>query len=214
LCKEARPRLTKIEISLRGHYHDDAKTHEDDGSQPGYDQGFLLCADSLEDLRICADLIRGLPGLASLSRLRYLEASLITIFSSPSTALAGVANICDRLPPSLESISLCEVGFHPWPIETNDWPLMEDEGESCVLKYYGGLLGKTLSGLLLESKEKLPQLRRVYMEMYGSCWDGFHVEAAGLGLRMCTESSIPQGLTSIDCVMLHKVWHTAVYEYE
>lgn len=212
MCKDARPRLRKIEIELRGHYHDDVKTHEDDGSQPGYDEGFILCADSLEDLRICADLIRGLPGLASLSRLRYLEASLITIFSSPSNALAG--NICDRLPPSLESISLREVGFDPWPIETNDWPVREDEGESCVLKQYGRLLGKTLSALLLERKEKLPKLRRVHMLMYPGCWDSFLVEAEGLGLGVFTEPSIPPGMTSIECVMLHNVWHTEVYVYE
>jgi len=52
------------------------------------------------------------------------------------------------------------------------------------------------------------------MLMYERCWDSFLVEAAGLGLGMFTEPSIPPRWTSIECVMLHNVWHTDVYVYE
>ena len=175
---------------------------EAEKSKRDYNKAFLLCADTLEDLRIDTSMVSGLPCLPSMSRLRYLEASLMNIFRSHNEALTGVANICDHLPPSLESISLLEWSWYPWPPRTRDWPRREAGSKTGTPAYACELLAKARSGLLGASREKLPRLRRVRIEVDASACDEAAVR------RLPIVRSLRSRVIRIDCILLHGDWHT------
>ena len=110
ICKEARLKLKRVELSIASRYDggdDDGKGG--DADKPSYyNETFLLCADTLEHLRIGSPgLVSSLPYLTSITRLRYLEASVTYIFPTPD-AMRAAADICDHLPFSLKSTHLVD----------------------------------------------------------------------------------------------------------
>ena len=175
MCKEAGPPLQRVELSLAPRY-DGGGNGGGDADEPSYNEAFLLCADRLEHLRIGSPgLVSGLPCLVSLTRLRYLEASVTYIFSTPDAMRA--ADICDHLPSSLESLHLVDDLWEPWPAAE---PLIaEDE--------YAGLLKGALVQLLCGGTAKLPRLKRVCLRASEKSWGDYHQRPEMQSL--CTVSS-------------------------
>ncbi|KAK0640723.1 hypothetical protein B0T16DRAFT_448372 [Cercophora newfieldiana] len=171
MCEVARPRLKRIEIWLSPRL--DQRAESDTG--PGYDQAFLLCADSLEHLKLGSRLVNSLPCLPSLLRLRSLELSVTDIFPT-ADAMRG-ADICDHFPPSLRSLFLVDDLWEPW--EHSGSPVAEEE--------YASLLKAAFSRLLLGSGKKLPRLRDVCVQVTASSWGDYHEKSTEIR-HLCTAS--------------------------
>jgi hypothetical protein len=188
MCKEARPKLKRVELFLAPRYDGEGG----DANEPSYyNEAFLLCADTLEHLRIGSPgLVSGLPCLTSMNRLRYLEASVTYIFPTPD-AMRAAADICDHLPSSLQSIYLADDLWEPWP--TVDPPTTEEE--------YAGLLKAALFQLLRGSAEKLPRLKAVCLRACPSSWGDYHEETPEMR-GLCRVSSRIGSSISMECVTL------------
>ncbi|KAK5660622.1 hypothetical protein OQA88_13186 [Cercophora sp. LCS_1] len=186
LCKDARPRLRSVEISLSPRYDEG----EGDVDKPGYNEAFLSCADSLQHLRIGPGLVTtGLPCLTSMARLTYLEASVTAIFPSP--AAMRTADICDHLPPSLQSVTLVDNLVDPWP--SSDPPVKDEE--------YASLLKMALSKLLLGSERTLPRLKRVSIQVRSTSWGDYHEKTPEVR-NLCTVSSQSANTIRIDGITI------------
>jgi len=193
MFKEAEPSLRAIDISVASEYSVIA-----DPESPGYNEAILLCAASLESLRL--DLkgmddyaihlgpARQLSCLSSMQRLRYLEVSLTVVFSSPAAMEA--TDICDFLPPSLRSICLNET-YPPWQLSISD--MSPDD----VISAHARLLKRSLFQLVLASGQKLPLLKRVCVVGQNEDWDFDATELEGL----CAVETGDRQLF-IDCVTL------------
>lgn len=194
LCEEARPPLKRIHISISPYF--DGKGN---GNQPGYNEAFALCADSLEYLRLDmgpSDYVtshfgptRRLSCLPSLRKLKHLELSVAPLFGGWRM---GCADVCDYLSPSLESIRLYE----------DDYRYPEVRG---VL--YDSI--KTAwKQLVLHSEQKLPFLRRVHILM-GLHEDvverfekEFDEEPDGPKLKSLCTMSVTGSRVEIECIPL------------
>ena len=195
MCKDAGPKLRAIDISIAGGYSQIVVPN-----QPGYNEAFLLCATSLESLRLdfvglshtAAHLgpTGRLSCLPSMQRLARLEVPLTLIFSSP--AVMEPVDICDHLPPSLRIIYLHEV-YLPWGSDMRSTSVDND-----LVAAHGRLLKRSLFQMVLESSQKLPLLERVCIDGEVEGWD---FDATELG-DLCTEDSRRGRDIVVDCVTL------------
>ncbi|KAK5659557.1 hypothetical protein OQA88_759 [Cercophora sp. LCS_1] len=186
MCKEARPPLKRVELSLAPRYDEGERGDPD---EPGCNEAFLLCADTLEHLRIGPGLAYGLPCLRSMIQLRYLETSVTSIF--PTFDAMRVVDICDHLPTSLQSIYLDDDLSEPWPAVE---PLTTEEE-------YAQLLKVALFQLVCRSAEKLPRLKSVCLRACSSSWRDYHEEASEMR-GLCRVSSRIGGSIRMDFVTL------------
>jgi len=196
MCKDVAPKLRAIDISIADGYDQMVPPN-----QPGYNEAFLLCATSLESLRLdfcglshtAAHLGPNgrLSCLPSMQRLTRLEVPLTLIFPSPAAMEA--VDICDHLPPSLRIMYLHEVSPPCWP-DMHSTSVDDDD----LVATYKGLLKRSLFQLVLESTQKLPLLERVCIDGEVKEWD---FDAAELG-DLCTEDSRRFQDIVVDCVTL------------
>ncbi|KAK0620661.1 hypothetical protein B0T14DRAFT_235410 [Immersiella caudata] len=198
MCKDAGPKLRKVDISIAGGYNQPV-----DPGQSGFNEAFMLCATSLESLRLdfCSlshtEAHLGptgrLSSLPSMQRLARLDVPLTLIFSSTAAMDALSDDICDRLPPSLRIIYLREA-YPPWPASD-----MHGTGvNGDLVAGHNRLLKRSLVQMVLESSQKLPLLERVCIDGEVEGWD---FDTAELG-DLCTTDSRRGRDIVVDCVTL------------
>jgi len=194
LCKEARPKLKRIDISISPRFNEEGVQ-----CQPGYNEAFALCADSLEYLRFGVEWMhnyvshlgpaRGLSCLPSMQKLKYLEVSITVIFSSLATIKESDIRNC--LPPSLETICLSDELWEPWQDS------VPEKGTDDLVKEHAMALKRAMIQLVLYSEQKLPLLTDVHVRVNKSYWKFDETEVRGL----CTVSEVGTAF-HVDCITL------------
>jgi hypothetical protein len=181
LCQDPIQRLKSIDISVPTYFH------EDGGHNTlGYSDVFLLCSASLERLRFCVERTvfydshlgptRQLSCLPFMSRLRHLEVSVPVIFRDSVTMEA--ADICDHLPPSLESIYLREAMLRPWQRQNYGLSLEE---LADLAREHSRFLKRALLQLVRRSERILPLLKSVHLCVAEGYWVFDEAELEGHG---------------------------------
>jgi len=155
LFKQAAPKLKKLDISLGPEYPTQPGKQDED--QRGFNEALSLCAESLEYLRLEIETphqpapAKHLPCISSMTKLKHLEVSMTALFPiSDAMEAAGDMDICDFLPPSLQTLCLNEEIWHPWRCPIMGTNIQHERllhGAILQLMYYGN--------------EKLPRLKRV-----------------------------------------------------
>jgi hypothetical protein len=192
LCKETRPPLRNLEISMSDSGH--TILQEEDQQQPGINEALSFCKGTLETLSLWhggpsgTEPHLGPTGRLDLSSMEVLSCLAISVrFLFASLEDLRRNSICTRLPRSLRKLQLHEEQLictdpDPWA----DWEVDHTDHTEGNQPTYPQLISQVMLQLAFESSDWLPHLEEVEVTRGEKEWDHvWIVEKFGDRGRFC-----------------------------